>query len=176
MKEQVPGVRCQVLGDCAALSCVGCSAAQVATNANEGYKTPEGREVGCQDRCRRPDRDEKQKPRELVEAMALKPGMVVADIGTGTGYMLPYLSQAVGSQGRVLAEDIFPDFLEKAETTAKQHKLGQRGSSSRARKRIPACPRTAWTSSWGSIPIITGIIRKRCWRRCIANCATGAGW
>src|SRR5260370_339630 len=55
--------------------------------------------------------------------MPLKPGMVVADIGTGTGYMLPFLSVAVGAQGRVLSEDIFPDFLEKAKNTAKQHKL-----------------------------------------------------
>ncbi|MBZ5595861.1 MAG: methyltransferase domain-containing protein [Acidobacteriia bacterium] len=70
-----------------------------------------------------PDRDEKQKPGELVEAMSLKPGMVVADIGTGTGYMLPFLSEAVGPQGRVLGEDIFPDFLEKARNTANQHKL-----------------------------------------------------
>src|SRR5260370_28891815 len=55
--------------------------------------------------------------------MPLKPGMVVADIGTGTGYMLPYLSEAVGAQGHVLSEDIFPDFLEKAKNTAKQHRL-----------------------------------------------------
>src|SRR5260370_33262999 len=55
--------------------------------------------------------------------MPLKPGMVVADIGTGTGYMLPFLSGAVGAQGRVLSEDIFPDFLEKAKNTAKQHRL-----------------------------------------------------
>jgi ubiquinone/menaquinone biosynthesis C-methylase UbiE len=49
--------------------------------------------------------------------------MTVADIGTGTGYMLQYLSDAVGAQGRVLSEDIFPDFLEKAKNTAKQHRL-----------------------------------------------------
>jgi ubiquinone/menaquinone biosynthesis C-methylase UbiE len=96
--------------------------AQVATNANEGYKTPEGR-ASVAKSLSAPDRDEKQKPRELVEAMSLKPGMVVADIGTGTGYMLPYLSHAVGPQGHVLAEDIFPDFLEKAKATASERKL-----------------------------------------------------
>ena len=120
MKKQVPGVRCQVLAN-TPLGAWAVSA-QVATNANEGYKTPEGRESVAK-MLSAADRDEKQKPRELVEAMSLKPGMVVSDIGTGTGYMLPFLSQAVGPQGQVLAEDIFPDFLEKAEKTAAEHKL-----------------------------------------------------
>lgn len=96
--------------------------AQVAEQANEGYKTPAGRESVAKS-LSAPDRDEKQKPRELVAAMPLKSGMVVADIGTGTGYMLPYLSETVGPGGRVLGEDIFPDFLEKAQNTARQHKL-----------------------------------------------------
>src|SRR5262249_17369687 len=65
-----------------------------------------------------------QKPEELVRAMSLQPGMVVADIGTGPGYMLPFLSRAVGEQGRVLAEDIQDDFLAKARTKAESSKLG----------------------------------------------------
>jgi ubiquinone/menaquinone biosynthesis C-methylase UbiE len=32
--------------------------------------------------------------------------------------MLPYLSEAVGPNGHVLAEDIFPDFLDRAKKTA----------------------------------------------------------
>jgi len=106
-----------------ALLCASASIAQVAQQANEGYKTPEARATVAKS-LSAPDRDEKQKPRELVAAMSLKPGMVVADIGTGTGYMLPFLSAAVGSEGRVLGEDIFPDFLDKARDTAHQHKLG----------------------------------------------------
>ena len=121
MKKQVTGFRCQVLG-CIVLLCAGVANGQVAQQANEGYKTPEGRDTVAKS-LSAADRDEKQKPRELVGAMSLKPGMVVADIGTGTGYMLPFLSAGVGAQGRVLSEDIFPDFLEKAKNTAKQHKL-----------------------------------------------------
>ena len=97
--------------------------AQVAGHANEHYQTPEQR----QDLVRglgRPGRDATQKPAELVDAMALKPGMVVADVGTGVGYMLPYLSRAVGPTGRVLAEDIFDDFLKEAARTAEKAKLG----------------------------------------------------
>ncbi len=119
----MPGVWCQVLV-CALLLLLSAAVAtgQVATQANEGYKTPEGRDTVAKT-LSAPDRDEKQKPRELVAAMSLKPGMVVADIGTGTGYMLPFLSAAVGTQGRVFSEDIFPDFLEKARNTVKQHNL-----------------------------------------------------
>jgi len=95
---------------------------QVAKDANERYQTKEGRESLAKT-LSAADRDQKQKPKELVAAMSLKPGMTVADIGTGTGFMLPYLSPAVGSGGSVLSEDIFPDFLEKAQNTAKEHKL-----------------------------------------------------
>jgi ubiquinone/menaquinone biosynthesis C-methylase UbiE len=96
--------------------------AQVADKANSAYKTPEGREQVARTLIA-PDRDAKQKPEELVQAMSLKPGMVVADIGTGAGYMLPFLSRAVGANGRVLAEDIQDDFLEKARGKAESEKL-----------------------------------------------------
>jgi len=37
--------------------------------------------------------------------------MTVADIGAGSGYLLPYLSRAVGPKGRVIAEEIQKPFL-----------------------------------------------------------------
>ncbi len=94
------------------------AAGQVAETANKQYQTKEGREniaKGLGD----PARDEKQKPRDIIEAMELKPGMIVADVGTGVGYMLPFLSRAVGPGGKVLAEDIQTDFLDKAKMRAK---------------------------------------------------------
>lgn len=96
--------------------------AQVATNANTGYKTTEGRERVAKTLAAS-DRDGRQKPKELVAALELKPGMAVADIGTGVGYMLPYLSAAVGPTGRVVAMDIFEDFLNQARGTAARHNL-----------------------------------------------------
>jgi len=90
---------------------------QAAKTANERYHTPSGREAVAKG-LGAADRDARQKPRELVEAMQLRAGMTVADIGTGVGYMLPFLSQAVGPQGRVLAEDIFDDFLAQAKRRA----------------------------------------------------------
>jgi SAM-dependent methyltransferase len=87
--------------------------AQVATQANENYKTHEGREniaKGLGD----PVRSERQRPREIIDALDLKPGAAVADVGTGVGFMLPYLSHAVGDTGHVYGEDIQSDFLDKA--------------------------------------------------------------
>lgn len=90
---------------------------QAAKDANQRYQTHEGR-MGVAKTLSASDRDQRQKPQELVDAMRLRPGMTVADIGTGVGYMLPFLSKAVGPGGRVLAEDIFDDFLAQAKTHA----------------------------------------------------------
>ncbi|HLJ47384.1 MAG TPA: methyltransferase domain-containing protein [Bryobacteraceae bacterium] len=100
----------------------GMAAAQVAGNANAGYKTQEGRDAVARG-LMAPDRDQTQHPREIVEAMEIRPGMTAADIGTGVGYMLPYLSQAVGKDGSVIGEDIAPDFIEKAKVRARTMNL-----------------------------------------------------
>src|SRR3954470_5372707 len=87
--------------------------AQVASEANKRYQTPEGR-ASIATSLNDPHRDDRQKPKDLVAALGLKPGMSVADIGTGTGYMLPFLHDAVGDKGHVYGEDIFDDFLRQA--------------------------------------------------------------
>ncbi|MBA3526048.1 MAG: class I SAM-dependent methyltransferase [Sphingomonas sp.] len=46
----------------------------------------------------------------VVELAGVKPGMWVADVGAGEGYYAVRLSQVVGPRGRVLAEDIVPEF------------------------------------------------------------------
>jgi|HubBroStandDraft_1064217.scaffolds.fasta_scaffold01836_4 predicted methyltransferase len=96
---------------------------QVATDANQRYQTAEGRKAIAAN-LGSAERDATERPQELVDAMGLKPGMAVADIGTGVGYMLPYLSRAVGPSGHVIAEDIFDDFLKAAKQRAGEQKLG----------------------------------------------------
>lgn len=49
----------------------------------------------------------------IVAAARLQPGMVVADIGAGTGLFTPYFSRAVGPKGKVMAVDIVPAFLDR---------------------------------------------------------------
>ena len=96
-----------------------CTAAfsQVAENANKEYQTKEGRAAMAR-HLADPNRDVTQKPRDIVDALALKPGNVVADVGTGVGFMVPYLSHAVGDAGQVIAEDISHDFLDPARNRA----------------------------------------------------------
>jgi ubiquinone/menaquinone biosynthesis C-methylase UbiE len=53
-----------------------------------------------------PDRDEWQKPGQVLEALQVGPGLVVADIGAGGGYFTEKLSRRVGSTGHVYATDV----------------------------------------------------------------------
>jgi ubiquinone/menaquinone biosynthesis C-methylase UbiE len=47
----------------------------------------------------------------IVRALGLKPGMVVADLGAGTGLFTRLIAERVGTGGRVYAVDIAPAFL-----------------------------------------------------------------
>ena len=95
-----------------------CLHAQVAKEANAGYRDEQGRKQVAS-RLNDPGREARQRPMELLAAIGLKSGMSIADIGTGVGFMLPYMSRAVGPSGTVYAEDIFPDFLAQAKDHAK---------------------------------------------------------
>jgi predicted methyltransferase len=57
-----------------------------------------------------PKRDAWQRPHEVIQALALKPGAVVADIGAGTGYFTVRLARMV-PKGRVYAVDTEPDMV-----------------------------------------------------------------
>ena len=90
---------------------------QVAERANEEYKTKDGRARVARNQINAA-REARQRPRDIVDQMGLQPGQSVADVGTGPGFMLPYLSRAVGDRGSVYAEDIQQDFLDQAKTRA----------------------------------------------------------
>ena len=57
-----------------------------------------------------PKRDEYQKPHEVLTALNIKPGEVIADIGAGSGYFSFRFAHHVGP-GRVYAVDISPDMI-----------------------------------------------------------------
>ncbi|WP_395088341.1 class I SAM-dependent methyltransferase [Armatimonas sp.] len=69
----------------------------------------------------RPEREEEEAPTLLVKALKLKPGMVVADIGAGSGYLSFMMAKQVGPSGKVLAVDIQPEMLTIIEQKKKQN-------------------------------------------------------
>ena len=75
----------------------------MAEKANERYQTPEGREAVAGSVARTATRAKSR--RNSWMPWSCTPGMTVADIGTGVGYMLPFLSKAVGAGGTCMAED-----------------------------------------------------------------------
>jgi ubiquinone/menaquinone biosynthesis C-methylase UbiE len=58
-----------------------------------------------------PARDAWQMPDEVIRRLALLPGQVVVDLGSGTGYFVGRLASAVGPKGRVLALDVEPKMV-----------------------------------------------------------------
>jgi cyclopropane fatty-acyl-phospholipid synthase-like methyltransferase len=66
----------------------------------------------------RPEREQEEAPTKLVEGLELKPGMVVADVGVGTGYFAFRMAPKVGEAGKVLGVDIQPEMLAKLKARA----------------------------------------------------------
>lgn len=58
-----------------------------------------------------PARDAYQKPHEVITALKLKAGEVIADIGAGSGYFTFRLAHHVGDAGRVYAVDVGADMI-----------------------------------------------------------------
>jgi ubiquinone/menaquinone biosynthesis C-methylase UbiE len=60
----------------------------------------------------RPEREDEEAPLKALDALELKAGMVVADIGAGSGYYSSRIAKRVGPTGRVIATDIQPGMIE----------------------------------------------------------------
>jgi len=56
-----------------------------------------------------PERDKYQKPHEVMTALDVKDGEIIADIGAGSGYFSLRLARHVGTTGHVYAVDVSPD-------------------------------------------------------------------
>ena len=59
----------------------------------------------------RPEREKEEQPSKLIEALKVKSGEVIADIGAGSGYYAFRFSKLVGEKGKILAVDIQPEML-----------------------------------------------------------------
>ena len=60
----------------------------------------------------RREREKEEAPSKLIQALGLKGGETVADIGAGSGYFTRRLSKAVGPKGLVVAVDVQQEMLE----------------------------------------------------------------
>src|SRR6266404_5037403 len=57
------------------------------------------------------ERDAAGEPCQLVRLLGMKPGMTVADIGAGSSYYVVRLAPIVGPNGRIIAQDVVPQYL-----------------------------------------------------------------
>nr|WP_278287318.1 class I SAM-dependent methyltransferase [Caloranaerobacter ferrireducens] len=65
----------------------------------------------------------KNKPDKIIEAIGLKFGQNIADIGAGGGYFSLKFAEIVGEEGKVYAVDVNPEFIEFIKNQAKEKDL-----------------------------------------------------
>lgn len=71
----------------------------------------------------RPEREKEEDPTKLLKALAVQEGMVVADVGAGSGYHALRLAPLVGEKGKILAVDIQQEMLDLIDKKAKKEKI-----------------------------------------------------
>jgi len=72
----------------------------------------------------RDEREQEERPSLAIRELQLRPGMVVADFGAGSGYYTERLAREVGPRGKVLAVDLQPEMLALVGARAKRLGLG----------------------------------------------------
>ena len=81
----------------------------VSPGINQGYKNPDFRQ--WQARFERPGREVFDKRMQIVDALPLKAGSRVADLGAGTGLFARLFAARLGPKGKVYAIDISSNFV-----------------------------------------------------------------
>lgn len=71
----------------------------------------------------RPERIEEEQPERMLDALDIRPGMVVADVGAGVGYHSLRMARRVGPEGTVIATDVQPQMLRMLRSNARQARV-----------------------------------------------------
>ena len=69
----------------------------------------------------RAEREKEERTDILLRALNLKKGMVVADIGAGTGYLSRRMADGVGLQGTIYAVDVQAEMIGKLKSLSKKY-------------------------------------------------------
>ena len=104
------------------LSCAGLSAGPAVAQSPQTHEHSFGGAEQWAQIFDDPKRDAWQKPHEVIQALALKPDAVVADIGSGTGYFSARFAHMV-PKGRVYGVDTEPDMVKYLAERAKREGL-----------------------------------------------------
>jgi ubiquinone/menaquinone biosynthesis C-methylase UbiE len=80
--------------------------------------------VNGADWLEREERQREEQPEKAILAFHLKPGMLVGDVGAGTGFYSLRVARAVAPGGIVYAEDIQPGMLERLNANATAQHVG----------------------------------------------------
>ena len=115
----------------------------------------------------REEREREERTDLLLAALALQPGMVVADIGAGTGYLSRRMAAAVGAGRQGLAVDVQPEMLRLLQAGAKQQRADADRAVARRRATTSGCPRRRSTWPSWSTSITSWPTRTRCWPACV---------
>ena len=65
-------------------------------------------------------RDDAREAEQVMVFLGARPGMVIADIGAGSGYYTVRLAPRLMPTGRVVAEDIVPSYIRKLRTRVRK--------------------------------------------------------
>ncbi len=67
--------------------------------------------MGGADWLERSEREVEEMPETAIDRFGLKPGMSVADVGAGVGYMAIRIAKRIAPDGRLFAVDVQPEML-----------------------------------------------------------------
>lgn len=71
----------------------------------------------------RSEREDEEAPEKALDAIGIREGMVIADVGAGTGYFSRRMAKRTGPTGKVYAVDIQPEMIRKLRDNAKREGL-----------------------------------------------------
>jgi SAM-dependent methyltransferase len=71
----------------------------------------------------RPEREQEEQPEKALDALSLKPGILVGDVGAGTGFYSIRIAKRIGPTGRVYANDIQAQMLQRLSENAALQKV-----------------------------------------------------